>query len=117
MIIKHDGDTHFAKDYGALGSSRRIVLPSVDGCRVKVTEFTGNAGERAEGIEYAVDETVFVFSGHIELEFRSPDGPTQLGAGDVYHVPAGTEHDLTVLQDCKLRCVYSAVGDKVPDDE
>ena len=50
------------------------------------------------------DETILVWSGRLLFETRDGDAARtrELGAGDRVHVPPGTVHRMTALEDCDV---------------
>ena len=50
------------------------------------------------------DETILVWSGRLLFEIRDGDAARtrELGAGDRVHVPPGTVHRMTALEDCDV---------------
>lgn len=51
------------------------------------------------------DETFYLHNGHLILELREPGGQLtaiEMGAGDSRHIPAGTEHRMTAIEDSDL---------------
>ncbi len=62
-----------------------------------------NAGE-ALSLQYhqVKDETIRVLGGRLELQVGPEDDPprrVQLGPGDSWHIPPGTRHRMTALED------------------
>lgn len=107
---------HFSVNLGSLGSSDRLLLPQADGCQVKVTRFNGTAGSVAMDVRYDVDETIYVVSGIIVV-WKEGGKRNTVSAGGCLHVRAGEIYNLSVCEDCVAICVFSPVGDILPDDK
>lgn len=118
IVIKTGGKAHFPKPFGDDGTfSDRIILPGSDECRVKVTRFVPKPGFSANSIVYPYDETVYIVNGNMTICLS--DGSTvELGAGDIFHVPAGEVYGINILADTIAVCVFSAGEDgTLPDNE
>jgi len=116
MIIKDIGDApHFTKEFPCGATSMRLVLPTADNARVKVTCVETVKGAEWEDVSYPVDETVIIHQGAIELELSSGER-VKLSTGDVYVVPAGEVYTLRDHHgNSILYCVFSQAGqDGVP---
>ena len=117
MIVKQRGEKHFTIPLGPKAVSDRVLLPGKDACRVKVTVFRPRKGFEAEAVSYPYDETVIVEKGLVALS--SPDGERVLGPRSGWHVPAGEEYSIEVLEDSVLVCLFSQAGPDgpLPNDE
>ncbi len=82
LIVHKAGDTpHYRRDFGGGSKSNRIVLPSQDGCRVKVTEFFPKISKYCD-IKYNTDETVYVVYGSVVI--TAGDSFVRLVSGSCY---------------------------------
>lgn len=108
MIIKQVGNKHFTKSFNCGATSDRVVLPGVDGVRVKNTHLFAPVGAEWLEISYPVDETVILSSG----KARVTQGETQtiIIAGACYVVPAGEVYTLNILEESEIWCVFSQAG-------
>jgi quercetin dioxygenase-like cupin family protein len=51
------------------------------------------------------EETIYVFSGVLELQIASEDGPRhtlRLDAGQSFHIPPGLRHRMTAIETCDV---------------
>lgn len=116
IIAKRAGQKHFTFPVAPNVGSDRVVLPTKDGCRLKITRFRPLTGFVAENIIYPWDESVFVANGAIVV--RSEDTlPVQLNQGSVYVIPANTKYTLVVQMSSVLICTFSAVPGGPPVDD
>ena len=121
MIIKNSADIHWTKNFGDSAFSNRLVLPGRDGCRVKVTRFVGKMGYELNDICNETDETIYVESGEVRLEFNFRNDVSRksfhhVTSETVVHIPAGEKYNLRVVRECALICMFSAAVTLLPDD-
>ncbi len=117
MVVKQAGEKHFTKKFRQ-GFSHRVILPGRDPeARVKVTDFTGLAGQNFTDVSYPVDETVCVISGHARITDHQGCIEDIL-AGGTYYVPAGESYDICFIRETNVLCVFSQAADgTLPTDE
>jgi len=114
--VKNPGEKHFTRRFSGGSFSHRVILPGRDSSRVKVTDFTGVAGEKFEGVSYPVDETVRITRGRVRIETSTDIWETMAGA--TYYVFAGEVYSIEFKEDTEAICFFSQAADgTLPSDE
>ncbi len=116
MVFRNAGTEWFVKNLGGGATSRRLILPGKDSCRVKATAFSAPAGWNSGNFDNLTDETVLVLSGACYVGLAGEEG-RRMTAGAVWHAAAGEVYSVMVVDDVELFCVFSPSGEQLPDDE
>lgn len=117
IVSKKNGEGHFTNPLGGGTTSRRVILPGPDACRVKVTCVHQKEGFHADRLINDVDETVYVVEGQLTLH-GAGGMDTECGPGDTFHVRAGVPFGVTARTDGILNCVFSQAADgTMPNDK
>lgn len=118
MVVKLPGEKHFTRRWGGdLAWADRLILPSLDRCPVKVTDFTLIRGfSPGRNIVHETDEIVYILKGEIEL--TAGGNRHVLKRRGSYYTPAGTPTTVRARRESRLLCIFFIpIDGRVPNDE